>query len=328
MAAGLRICVFGAGAIGGFIAASLARAGTDVVAVMRGAQLEAVRRHGVTVRVGSAGFSAAPRVVAHPADVGPVDIVLVTLKGHALPAAVPAIRRLLGRDTALAFLQNGIPWWYGAADRLPPQLLARLDPGGAGASAFGPERVIGGVAYCSATIVAPGEISLDYANVRFEFGAPDGATGPRLEALVHALAAAGVPSETTANIRERIWAKLVLLLASGPPALLSQRPIGDLFALESTARIVETLFDEAVALAHGLGFPVEIDREAALRKLSLSRHRPSILQDLEAGRPMEIDALYAAPLALGRSARIATPLLERLVGLVTLRAEARGLYAR
>ena len=325
----MKICVFGAGSVGGFVAASLAHAGGhEISAVARGAQLAAAKSRGLTVRIGGREFTTPVRATGDPAELGVQDIVLVTLKAPAIGGAASALKSLIGPETAVAFLLNGIPWWYhygegGSNDGAP---LNRLDPGGAIWSAITPQRVIGGVAYCSATVVEPGTINIDYPEIRFDFGEPDDAMSSRLAALVDAMNAAGLTSFATPNIRERIWSKLVLNMATGPMAILSGHALGDLLATEPPRHAVRQMLGEGLAITEALGLNVSLDVEQVLAKLARSRHKPSILQDLEAGRPMEIDGIYVVPLEIARARGVPTPMLDVFVGLARLRARAAGLY--
>lgn len=325
----MKICVFGAGAIGGFLAASLARGGHDeVCAVARGKRLAAIRKDGLVIAVGGETWSVPIRCTDRAEDVGPQDVVLVTLKAPTIPAATQELCKLIDEKTTVAFVLNGIPWWYyyrhgGKRDGLQ---LPVLDPDGVIWRIIGPQRVLGAVAYCSSIIDATGTIRLDYPNVHFEFGEPDGSNSERLAQVVASMTSAGLNAVSSQAIRERIWAKLILNIVSGPSAVLSQSSLRDVVTAPGMTDKVRTMLKEAIAIAAAAGVTLAPDVEQVVTKFSVSRHRPSILQDLEAGRPMEIDALYAVPLEIGKAEGVQAPMLELLTDLVKLRARHDGLY--
>jgi len=324
----LKICVFGAGAIGGFLAASLAREGKSVSVVARGKQLVAIKARGLTVRSGNTEFQASVVATDKPAELGPQDLLFVALKAPTVTSGASAMESLLGPNTTVVFVMNGIPWWYyykhgGAID---DQRIPSLDPSGVIWNTIGPERVLGSVVYCSATNAAPGIIELDYSDVRFEFGEPDGSMSPRLQGVVDVVQGKSIAAAASSNIRERIWAKLILNLATGPMAVLSQSRLSDLYARPGIRDVAKAILVEGMAIARSLGMEIKIDAEAAIEKISKSRHKPSILQDLEARKPMEVEALYSVPLAIGRANVVEMPMLNFLIELVKLRAQTAGLY--
>lgn len=314
------------------MAASLKRAGHSVRAVARGTQLSAIQSRGFTVRIGGGEFHAPVDVTDSPAEFGIQDIVFVTLKAPTLEFALDAIKPLLGPQTVLVFLMNGIPWWYyfkhgGPEDN---QKISRLDHHGTIWNTIGPERVIGSIAYCSATVIEPAVIELDYPEARFEFGEPDGSLSRRLQDIVEILRASNLDAVACQNIRERIWAKLLLNMVTGPMSVLSGVKLKDLFAHQAALDTAHNILSEGQLITDSLGMQLKIDRDAVLGKISKSGHKPSILQDLEARRPMEIDALYTVPLEIAQAHGIKTPTLDILVQLVKLRARViseRGLSA-
>jgi len=324
----MKVCVFGSGAIGGYVAASLARAGQcDVTAIARGRQLAAMKNAGLTVQVTGQTWQTPISCTDTAGELGPQDVVIVALKAPTISDAADQLKALIGPQTTLVFLMNGIPWWYYYRHGGPQddKRIARLDPDGRIWDLIGPQRVLGGVVYCSATVRSPGVISLDYADVRFELGEPNGTESARLKTVVELIAAAG-GSVQTRNIRQRIWAKLVLNIATGPSAVLSQSALRDVFAQSGMRAEIEAMLKEALAIAQAAGHPVELDIDAAIAKIAKSNHKPSILQDLEAGRAMEIDGLYGIPLEIGQACGVATPRLDLLVTLAKARAKAAGLY--
>jgi len=328
----MRICIYGAGAVGGHLAARLAAAGHEVSVVARGAQLEAVRRNGVTLRAGEETIRGRVRASDRPADLGEQDIVVSTLKAPSLPALADGVASLLGRDTGVAFAINGIPRWYGIGigRRPAPPDLSALDPGGALARAVPPERILGGVVYSSNELTEPGIVTqAKPLKSLFLWGDADDRDGAACRALRAATIAAGGESPAVPDIRAAIWKKLFVNVAGSLLALLTRQPVSAVREDPELGELFRRLWDEmrAVAEAHGLDFSREtLDPEAMKR--NLPHHRPSILQDYELGRPMEIEAIVRAPRAFARAAGVATPTLDTVVALATRLAADKGLYTR
>jgi 2-dehydropantoate 2-reductase len=320
--------VFGAGAVGGHVAARLAKGGADVSVVARGPHLAALQANGLTVHAPDGVISVRVRASADPAELGVQDAVLVSVKAPALPAAAAALAPLLGPETPVAFLLNGIPWWYFHQEGGPHDgaRMASLDPGGVVWDTVGPERVIGGVVYSSCTVTAPGVVEVENADGRVVLGEPDGSDSPRVRALAAAIAAGGLDCPVDMRIRDRVWAKLALNLGSGPMAVLTQSPGRDVFAEEACRLANRAIAAETTAVAAAMGVEIRPNPDGQSAAGQKSGHLQSILQDLLAGRPMEVDAIYGAPLELARLAGVATPTLDLLVALVRVRARAAGLY--
>ncbi len=321
----MRICVFGAGAVGGYLAGLLAKGGADVSVVARGAHLAAIRERGLTVEVPPATLNVRIAASDQPVDLGTQDAVIVTVKAPALPSVAAKIAPLLGPDTAVAFVMNGIPWWY-----LYPhdeRRLPRLDPDDALWRVVGPQRAIGGVFWPAGSVPAPGVIRLlSGAGRGTMFGEPDGRTTPRIEALAAAFRAADLPVTIVPDIRAHIWQKLSFNLSAGPMCVLTQSPVR---ATHEEAALIECsrrMVAEVQAIATAMGYPLDIDMQRVVAANTQLAHRPSILQDLEAGRPMEIDALYSVPLDMARMAGVPTPALDLIVAMIRLKARALGLY--
>ena len=323
-----RLCVYGAGAIGGYLAGSLAAAGVaEVSVVARGAHLAAIRARGLRVETPDGAFVAPVVASDSPADLGEQDIVIVTVKAPALPQVAAGIGPLLGAETFVAFPMNGIPWWYyhatGRADE--GRQIPALDPDGALWRAVGPGRAIGAIVWPACSVVAPGVVRLvSGAAAGTVFGEPDGSASARLDRLVALFAAAKLGVSTSADIRALIWRKLAVNLCTGPLCALAQATIAQAMG-EAGAPLegaVRQLLAEAGALAAAMGYPLEIDADKLLVANRRIAHRPSILQDLEAGRPMEINALYTVPLEMAARAGVPMPLLSLLSALVRLRAQA------
>jgi 2-dehydropantoate 2-reductase len=324
----VKICVFGAGAIGGHLAARLARGGADVSVVARGAQLAAIRANGLRIEAPDGVFTAQVTATDDPASLGPQDAVLVTVKAPSLASVAAAIGPLLGPQTSVTFVINGIPWWYfdqhGGA--LEGTRLEMLDPGDAVRRAIGPARTLGGVIYSACTVTSPGVIKVEHARNKLVLGELDGAISARAEAIAAPLRAGGFVVEVSPDIRSEVWSKLFLNLASGPIAVLTQSPGKQTLEEPAVEHAMRAIFQEAEAVARALGRSPRVNVESSINGTRVSAHKNSILQDLELGRPMEVATLYDAPLQLARLAGVATPTLDLLVALARLRAKAAGLY--
>lgn len=326
----MKICVYGAGAIGGHLASRLHRGGADVSIVARGPHLAAIRANGLTVHAIDGAHNARLRATSNPAELGPQDAVFVTVKAPALPQIAAGIGPLLGRDTAVAFVMNGIPWWY--FNHLPGphegKSLPRIDPGDVLRKALGPGRAIGGVVYSASAVSEPGVIEVEQPKSRFILGEPDGSMSDRVQALTGLITKGGVSGEAVADIRTEIWNKLISNLAGGTLAVLSGAAPQTVYTEPAAMQASLAAMREAASIAQALGSKPGVNHEARIKSQSSMAHKPSILQDLEALRPMEIDGMFDAPLALARMAGVATPTLDLLVALCKIRAESSGLYKR
>ena len=324
----MKICVFGAGAIGGFIAGYLARGGCDVSVVARGAQLRAIQANGLTVEAPDERFTVTVRASENPASLGVQDGVLVSVKAPSLPQVAGQLAPLLQADTPVAFLTNGIPWWYfhGHGGPMEGHRLPLLDPDDVIWDAVGPRRTVGGIAWPASAVPEPGVIRVMSPKARGTvLGAPDGVTTPGIRALEQAFVAAGLPVSVETQIRDRIWEKLAFNLSAGPMCVLTGTPVRDTqaeAALIDTSRLV---LAEAVALIRALGRTAVVDVEHIVSINMNLAHRPSILQDLLASRPMEVDALYNVPLQLAKLTGTPMPTLALLAALI--RVKAKGLAA-
>jgi 2-dehydropantoate 2-reductase len=305
----MKITVFGAGAIGSHVAARLCAAGrAEVSVIARGPQLEAIRAKGITVEAPDGGFNARPRAEPEAASLGPQDAVIVTVKAPAVPSVAAAIGPLLGPETAVAFVINGIPWWWG-------KNLTTLDPGGVVRAEVGLARTLGGVVWSACTVTEPGVVKVQTAANRVIFGELDNRTSPRLQALAAALDGPGMGGVATTDIRTAIWTKLLNNLTNGPICLLTRQDMKTTFADPVILAAAKAVMHEGLAIAQALGHPVPGDPEAQILRSVVLAHKPSILQDLEAGRALEFEALLSVPLQLAREAGVPTPTLELLVAL-------------
>jgi 2-dehydropantoate 2-reductase len=322
----VKICIYGAGAIGGYLAGSLAHAGIDTSIVVRGAHLDAIKADGLTVETKEATFTTRPRASADPAELGPQDAVLVSVKAPSLPSVAGAIAPLLKPDTPVVFVTNGIPWWYFQALD-DSRRLALLDPGDVLRDAVGLERVVGGIFWPASSVPKPGHIRMVSAAGRgTTIGRPDGAVTPAMEAIGRAFAAAGLPFAAVPNLRDLIWEKLIFNLSCGPMCVLTSATSEGVYREPAAIAASRRLLAEGSALAAACGAKVAIDVERIVATNTNLAHRPSILQDLMAGRPMEIDSLYTVPLQMAAAAGVAMPTLELLAALIRVRAREAGLY--
>jgi 2-dehydropantoate 2-reductase len=325
----MRIAVYGAGAIGGLIGARLAQvAGIEVGLIARGAQLEAIQAHGLTLIQDGQRSVACPPATDDPARLGPQDYVIVTLKAHAVAGAVAGMQPLLGPETAVVMAVNGVPWWY--FHRLPgpwaEHRLESVDPGGRIAQGIGPERAIGCVVYPAAELVEPGVVEhLD--GDRLSLGEPSGERSERVKKLAAALIAAGFKAPVKTDIRDEIWVKLWGNLSFNPISALTHATLDRIAADPETRAVARAMMLEAKVIGERLGvrFPIDVDRRIA-GAAAVGAHRTSMLQDLERGRPMEIDALIAAVQEMGRLFGAATPTIDTVLALVRLRARVAGCY--
>jgi 2-dehydropantoate 2-reductase len=322
----MRICIFGAGAVGSHFAVRLALSGHDVCCVMRGAHLEAVKARGLTLRVGDAEFSARVKASDDPAALGAQDLVISTLKANSLDGLVAGLPPLLREDTAVVFAQNGIPWWYDigiAADHPPPPDLGFLDPGGRLRAMVSKQRIIGGVIFSSNEITAPGiVVNASPERNRLLVGECDDRQGARIERLRAALDEAGVQSPQVPRIREAIWSKLLTNMSMSVLCLITGQTARGVREDPALRDVVPRLLEEAQAI----GQSCYADVARVTRSGPAPPHKPSLLQDFERGRPMEIDTLVRAPAAFARAAGLSTPMLDMLAALAIRQARDKGLY--
>jgi 2-dehydropantoate 2-reductase len=324
----MRICIYGAGAIGGHLAARLHRAGAQVSVIARGAHLAAIKANGLVVHAVDGTHHAPVRAASDPLELGPQDAVFVTVKAPALPSVAASIAPLLGADTPVAFVMNGIPWWY--FDHLPGPLqgrsLPRIDPDDALRRALGPGRAIGGVVYSASAVTAPGVVDVEQPKSRFILGEPDGTLSDRVRTLAGLITDGGISGEATASIRTEIWNKLISNLTGGTLAVLAGCAPKWIYGDPAIEQAALRMMQEAAAIARALGADPTVNHAGRIANQRSMDHKPSILQDLELGRPMEIDGMFDAPLVLAQMAGVAVPTLELLVALCKVRSRSAGLY--
>ncbi len=325
----MKICIFGAGAIGSYLAVRLARGGADVSAVARGATLQAIRGNGIHLDTPEGEFSARIAAAEHPAELGPQDAVIVAVKAPALPSVARDIGPLLGPDTSVVFAMNGMPFWYfhNQGGPLEGQRLPRIDPGDALWQAVGPERSLSGVVYAPCTVTAPGVVHREGPESRIVLGGPARDSAQRAAPIAALLRDGGMRAEVSEEIRRALWEKLLRLLASGPMAVLTQSPPRDIFSDPVLVAASLQMMVEAAAIAKALGYPIDGDLEARVGGSRKSAHKTSILQDLELGRPLEIDGMYDVLLQMAQLVDVKVPTTALMVALLKARARAAGLYA-
>jgi 2-dehydropantoate 2-reductase len=320
----MRVAVVGAGAIGSWLGAALARAGHDVALVARGRHLDAMRRTGGVVLHSAAGAETVPLLATGDArEVGAVDAVLLAVKAHDQAAAGVAVGPLLGPGTPVVAAQNGIPWWYfhGHA-RHPGRRVETVDRGGAVSALLSPARAIGLVVYLGARVVAPGVVE-GRPEAGLVIGEPDGSDSPRMTAVADALEGAGFPVRRTPAIRAELWTKLMGNAAFNPVSILTRAGLGTMARDPGTRAVVARVMAETVAVAAALGDAPDISIEDRLALTErLGDHKTSTLQDLEAGRRLELDALTGAVVELADLTGVAVPQLRTLHALASLLARS------
>lgn len=324
----MKICIFGAGAIGGYMGVKLAQAGADVSLVARGPHLAAMKDKGLTLIEEEGTSTVQVTASENPADLGPQDYVIVTLKAHSVPPVVPKMQPLIGDHTTIVSGVNGVPWWYfhKLDGPLEGTRLESVDPGNAQWDGFGPDRVLGCVVYPAAEVSEPGTIKHIEGN-RFSLGEPDGSRSERAQELSKALSAAGLKAPVRPRLRDEIWVKLWGNLSFNPISALTHATLDVLCTDPGTREVARGMMVEAQVIAEKLGvkFPIDVDRRIE-GGAAVGAHRTSMLQDLEAGRPMEIDALLGSVQELGRITQTPTPTIDTVLALTKLRARTAGLY--
>ena len=305
----MKIAIAGAGAIGGYIGAKLAKAGADVILFARGPHLKAMAERGLRVEGPEESFEVRPAVTGSLETIGKADVVFLGVKAHSLPDLAPRLTPLFHADTVVVSTQNGVPWWYfqqhgGALDGIT---LERVDPGGIIARAIEARRVIGSIAYFATEIEQPGVVRHIEGN-RISFGEPDGAKSERCTRIAQALIAAGLRCPVSTRIRQEIWVKLLGNVAFNPISALTGGTLVRIATHPETSALVREVMKETEAVAQRLGIelPISIDQRIA-GAAKVGEHKTSMLQDVEAGRPMELDAVVGAVIELGDRLGIPMP---------------------
>lgn len=308
----MRIAVVGAGSIGGFLGARLALAGEQVTFVARGANLAAIRAGGFKLIEEDGAERVAPCAAVPIAEAEPQDYVLLAVKAHQVAAVAPDLHRLLGEDTAVVTLQNGIPWWYfhksgGPFENAP---VRTADPDGSVAAAIPPERVIGTVVYPAAELIAPGVVKVIEGN-RFSLGEPDNSRSARAVRLSEALIRAGFKAPVSSDLRAEIWLKLMGNVVFNPVSALTHGTLAEICGFPPTRALAATMMAEARSVAEALGVRIRIGIEQRIAGAeAVGEHKTSMLQDVEAGRALELEAMVGSVVEMARLAGTATPAID------------------
>lgn len=321
----MKFAIVGAGAIGAFAGAMLARAGEDVTLIARGAHLRAMQEHGVRVRGDIGDFAAHPVATDDPAAVGFVDVVMLTLKAHSLTAMAPRLAPLIGPETLVLSAQNGMPWWYfyrhgGEWDGTQ---LETIDPGGIIGQSLDPARVIGCVIYPSTALVEPGIVQ-HIEGTRFAIGEPDGSKSERCRRVADSFIKAGLRCPIRTDIRHDMWVKLMGNVAYNPISALTRATLIEIVQCRETRALAAAIMREAESVAEKLGINIGVSIEQRLEGAEkVGHHKTSMLQDVEAGRPMEIDAIVGAVVELGEKMGLPLPYTNAVYACVKLMGKSQ-----
>ena len=330
----MKICIFGAGAIGGYLGAKLCSAkpedGPELILVTRGPHLAAIRNKGLTLLHGDSANLYHPKALEDPAEAGPQDYVLVTLKAHSVAPAVAAMGPLLGPKTTVVWAVNGVPWWYfhGLKGKFEGRRLTSVDPDGVQWAKIGPERTIGCVVYAACDVPEPGCVR-HISGHRIVLGELGGEETGRVSALSRVLSGAGLEAIVAPRIRDEIWQKLWGNCCFNPISALTGATLEQIASDPGTRALCRKVMVEAQMIGQALGvrFAMDVDRRIE-EAGAVGAHKTSMLQDLERGRPMEIDALVTAVQEMGELTGTPTPALDAVLALIQARAETEGLYTR
>jgi 2-dehydropantoate 2-reductase len=326
----MKFCIYGAGAIGGYLAVELALSGQEVCVVARGAHLDAIRERGLALQIHGTQKVVKVAADSDPGAFGRQDVVICALKAHQAFESAPAFAPLLGSDTCVVTAMNGIPWWYfhKTGGRFEGRHLKSVDPGGRQWNSIGPQRAIGCVVEPACEVIAPGVIAHHQFN-RFIIGEPDGSRSARVQELSKALTAATFDAPVRDNIRWNIWLKLWGNVCFNPVSALTGATLGTMIGDPELRALCKTMMQETQAVNEALD--VHIPADMMDRRLagaaSASDHKMSMLQDLERGRSLEIDALVGVVQELGRLTSVRTPVVDAVLALIKERARAAGLYS-
>jgi 2-dehydropantoate 2-reductase len=323
-----KICIYGAGAIGGYMGAMLAKAGADVSLVARGPHLAAMQANGLILETAEGREAVSVTASDNPAELGVQDYVIITLKAHSVPGVVDAMQPLLGPNTAVVFAVNGVPWWYfhELGGDFEGRRVETVDPGGMIWDGIGPERALGCVVYPAAEVPESGVIK-HLAGDRFSIGEPNGEKSERAQELSNLLKTAGLRAPVRPRIRDEIWVKLWGNCSLNPISALTGATVEEMCTAADVRATVKNIMLEAQNVGEALGVKFAIDVEKRIAGAeAVGAHKTSMLQDLERGRPMEIDALVAAVAELGQLTGVETPTLDVVLGLVKQRARIAGCY--
>ncbi len=319
----MKVCIFGSGATGGYIGVGLAQAGVEVSLVARGAHLAAIRKNGLKLLINGEERVAHAPATDDPRELGPQDYVIIALKAHSIPNAVDSIAPLLGNDTAVVTASNGIPYWYFHAhgDAFQNQVLHSIDPDGGQWRVLKPERAIGCIVYPATEVIEPGVIKHVSGN-KFPLGEPSGERTERVEKLAAAMTTAGFEAPILDRIRDEIWLKLWGNLCFNPISALTHATLDVIAADPGTRAVARAIMSEAQSIGEKLGVRFRVDIERRIDGAGrVGAHKTSMLQDLERGRPLEIDALVTVVQEMGQLTGVPTPTIDTVLALVRQRAK-------
>ena len=324
----MKVAIFGAGAIGGYLGAKLAKAGVDVTLIARGPHLAAIRDKGLTLETLGETFTVKPRATDKPSEAGPQDFIFLTIKAHAAPAIAESLQPMLRPDTGVVTAMNGLPFWYfhKLAGPYEGRQIKSVDPDGKLWQFIGPERAIGCVLDPAATIAAPGMIKHTYSD-RVPIGEPDGSRSERIQSLSKAMIAAGMKAPVRPKIRQDIWIKLWGNVCFNPLSALTGATLNGLATDPDLKPVVRAMMEEARKVGEALGIDFLIDTDKRIMGAAdAGAHKTSMLQDLQTGRPMEIDAVIGAVVEVARMADVSTPTIDSVLALVKRLAREAGCY--
>ncbi|MBT3916323.1 MAG: 2-dehydropantoate 2-reductase [Rhodospirillaceae bacterium] len=323
-----KICIYGAGAIGGLVGAELALAESDVTLIARGPHLEAMQANGLALIKEGETRVAKPFATDDPAKAGPQDYIFITLKAHSVPGIVEAIQPLMGPETAVVWGVNGVPWWYfyQLEGDYRDKRLESIDPGNGQWDKIGPERIIGCVVYPAAEVVEPGVIQHVEGN-RFSLGEPSGEKTERVQLFAKELSNSGFRVPIRPRIRDELWVKLWGNLSFNPMSVLTGKTLEDMGNDPELRSTIRTMMLEAQTVGEKIGVKFLVDVDKRLDgATAVGAHKTSMLQDYERGRPMEIDALVGAVAEMGRLTNTPTPTIDRVLAEVIEKAREAGCY--
>jgi 2-dehydropantoate 2-reductase len=324
----MKVCIYGAGAIGAHIGVLMKLAGVDVSLISRGANLEAIRANGLKLITGGEEKIARMPVTANPVELGHQDYVVIALKSHQAWESAEQMRPLLGPETAVVTAQNGVPWWYfhGLEGRYADMQMESVDPQGRQWATIGPQRAIGCTVYPAAEIIAPGVVNHTYGD-RYNIGEPSRQITPRLTRLAQAFEAAGLKCKVYDDIRDDIWLKLWGNLCFNPISALTHATLDVVATDPGTRGVARAMMAEAETLARKLGVNFRVDIERRINgAASVGAHRTSMLQDLDKKRPLELDALLTAVQEMGRLVEVPTPTIDTVLALTQQMGRVAGVY--
>ncbi len=322
----MKYLIVGAGAVGAYIGGLMSRAGHDVTLHARGPHLQAMQQHGVRIITATEDFYTNPKAIGDLQTAGKFDVVFLCVKAHGLPALAPQLPAVIGPETTVVSTQNGIPWWYFQCENSPlaGTHLERVDPNGVISAAISSRQIVGSLIYFATEIIEPGVIKHDEGN-RVTLGEPDGSRSERCRAIAEALISSGLRSPVTTSIRTEIWVKLLGNLAFNPISALTGATLGQMIRDSEVSTLVRNIMQEAETLAKRLDMelPISIEQRIA-GAAKIGEHKTSMLQDLEAGRPLELEAIAGAVVELAERLNVPMPNTRAVYACARLMAQQRS----